>query len=141
MAVRAAALGALRSLVEAVGSGDALAFFVPGLVSGLGKALAAAGAHVVGSDSHSALADSHPVLMFSNYIQMAESKWDECAFTLQAQPMGPASEAGRQQEVLQRCRRSPRWWRCAVQRWATQQRASGWRPCLRAQVPCHKLPV
>lgn len=44
-AVRAAALGALRLLVEAVGSGDALAFFVPGLVSGLGKALAAAGVH------------------------------------------------------------------------------------------------
>ena len=45
--MRAAALGALRLLVEAVVSGDALAFFVPGLVSGLGKALAAAGAHVV----------------------------------------------------------------------------------------------
>ena len=43
-ALRAAALRALRLLVLAVPDGDALAFFVPGIVSGTGKALAAAGA-------------------------------------------------------------------------------------------------
>ncbi len=42
--LRALALGALRRLINAVGDGDALAFFVPGLTSGLGKALVAAGA-------------------------------------------------------------------------------------------------
>ena len=42
-ALRAAALRALRLLVLAVPDGDALAFFVPGIVSGTGKALAAAG--------------------------------------------------------------------------------------------------
>ena len=57
-AVRAAALGALRLLVEAVGSGDALAFFVPGLVSGLGKALAAAGVRCVGTNPRQL--DCHP---------------------------------------------------------------------------------
>lgn len=44
--LRAAALGALHQLTEAVGSGDALAFFVPGLASGLGNALAAAGVYL-----------------------------------------------------------------------------------------------
>jgi hypothetical protein len=43
-ALRAAALQALRLLVVAVDDGDALAFFVPGIVSGLSKALLAAGA-------------------------------------------------------------------------------------------------
>ena len=43
-ALRAAALRALRLLVAAVDDGDALAFFVPGIVSGLSKALLAAGA-------------------------------------------------------------------------------------------------
>ncbi len=42
-AVRAAALGALRRLIDAVGSAEALAFFLPGIVTGLGKALAAGG--------------------------------------------------------------------------------------------------
>ncbi|GAB4823772.1 hypothetical protein N2152v2_010818 [Parachlorella kessleri] len=42
-AVRVAALRALRCLLQAVGSAQALAFFVPGIVTGLGKALAAAG--------------------------------------------------------------------------------------------------
>ena len=43
-ALRAAALRALRLLVAAVDDGDALAYFVPGIVSGLSKALLAAGA-------------------------------------------------------------------------------------------------
>ena len=43
-ALRAAALWALRLLVGAVADGDALAFFVPGIVSGLSNALLAAGA-------------------------------------------------------------------------------------------------
>ncbi len=42
-ALRAAALRALRLLVGAVADGDALAFFVPGIVSGLSNALLAAG--------------------------------------------------------------------------------------------------
>ena len=42
--LRAAALRALRLLVGAVADGDALAFFVPGIVSGLSNALLAAGA-------------------------------------------------------------------------------------------------
>lgn len=41
--LRAEALRCLRLLVQTVGDGDALAFFVPGLVSGLGAALHAAG--------------------------------------------------------------------------------------------------
>ena len=55
-ALRAAALRALRLLVAAVDDGDALAYFVPGVVSGLSKALLAAGAAlrralVVGHDA------------------------------------------------------------------------------------------
>lgn len=41
--LRVEALRCLRLLVQTVGDGDALAFFVPGLVSGLGAALHAAG--------------------------------------------------------------------------------------------------
>ncbi len=41
--MRADALRCLRLLVQAVGDGDALAFFIPGLVSGLGAALISAG--------------------------------------------------------------------------------------------------
>jgi hypothetical protein len=41
--IRTEALRCLRLLVQAVGDGTALAFFVPGLVSGLGATLAAAG--------------------------------------------------------------------------------------------------
>lgn len=51
-AVRAAALAALRRLVVATGSGEALAFFVPGIVRGLGKALGAAGGWSVSSSVH-----------------------------------------------------------------------------------------
>ena len=42
-AVRTAALRALRKLLEAAGPGDALAFVVPGVSTGLAKALTAAG--------------------------------------------------------------------------------------------------
>ena len=42
-ALTAAALEAIRYLIQAVDSGDALAFVVPGLASGLSKILIAAG--------------------------------------------------------------------------------------------------
>lgn len=42
-AVRAAALQCLTLLVQAVGTADALAFFLPGIATGLAKALVAAG--------------------------------------------------------------------------------------------------
>lgn len=41
--VRVEALRCVRLLVQAVGDGTALAYFVPGLVSGMGAALATAG--------------------------------------------------------------------------------------------------
>ena len=51
--MRADALRCLRLLVQAVGDGDALAFFVPGLASGLGAALISAGKHPAASCLHS----------------------------------------------------------------------------------------
>jgi TELO2-interacting protein 1 len=42
-ALRGTALLCLRRLIEVVGDGSALAFFVPGIVTGLGKALIVAG--------------------------------------------------------------------------------------------------
>lgn len=41
--MRAAALAALHALILAVGSADAMAFFVPGIVTSLGRSLAEAG--------------------------------------------------------------------------------------------------
>lgn len=42
-AIRTLSLDCLRLLLTAVGSGDALAFFLPGIATGLAKALIAAG--------------------------------------------------------------------------------------------------